>query len=277
MRLPCVAGVFYQEDSEGLGRQLRQCFLSSFGPGELPGNGSGKIKGVIVPHAGFSYSGPCAASAYKIIAESEKQDLFVVFGPSHSGFNSCISMEDWKTPLGVARVDKKFAELLAEMGIPQDEQAHAEEHSIEVQLPFMQFVFRDFLFVPVMVSEDYEHVASAVMKAVRQSGKNVVFIASSDFTHYGAAYGYVPFAENVKERMHALDAGAIDRILQCDTAGFLEYVSKTGATICGRYSIAALLECIKKSSPELLKYYTSADIADSGYSAAVGYATMVFR
>ncbi|MBD3303572.1 AmmeMemoRadiSam system protein B, partial [Candidatus Woesearchaeota archaeon] len=204
MRNPVVSGVFYPADKESLKKQIKACFLSGFGPGKLPEKGSKELEGVIVPHAGYAFSGSCAAFAYKVVAESAGPDLFILLGPSHAGFGSCLSLEDWKTPLGIAEVDKDFAGLLVENGIPQDEQAHANEHSIEVQLPFLQFVFEDFKFVPVIVSEDYKQAAGAILKSLKQSDKKAVFIASSDFTHYGREYGYVPFADNVKDNMYRL-------------------------------------------------------------------------
>lgn len=277
MRDPVVSGAFYPGSADRLRQSIKDCFLSNFGPGKLPEKGNDSVKGVIVPHAGYAYSGPCAAFAYKAVAESVKPDLFILLGPSHAGFSSCLSLENWKTPLGIAEVDKDFAGLLVENGISQDEQAHAGEHSIEVQLPFLQFIMQDFKFVPVIVSGDYKEVAAAIMKSLKQSGKKAVFIASSDFTHYGREYGYAPFTENVKENMYKLDKSAIEHILELNVKSFLDYVDKTGTTICGKYPVACLLECIKPAKSELLKYYTSADIKGGDYSAAVGYASVLFR
>jgi len=277
MRNPVVSGAFYPADIASLKKAIKDCFLSGFGPGKLPEKDSKKVKGIIVPHAGYNYSGPCAAFAYKVVAESIKPDLFILLGPSHAGFGSCLSLEDWKNPLGIAKVDNDFAGLLVENGIPQDEQAHAGEHSIEVQLPFLQFILEDFKFVPIIVSEDYMQVAATIIKSLEQSNKKAFFIASSDFTHYGMDYGYVPFSENVKENMYKLDKNAIEHALKLDAKSFLDYIDKTGATICGKYPIACLLECIKPAKAELLKYYTSADITNSGYSMAVGYASVLFR
>ncbi|MBW3004662.1 AmmeMemoRadiSam system protein B [Candidatus Woesearchaeota archaeon] len=276
MRNPAVSGVFYPADPASLRNTLQECLLSDFGPGKLPKKGSKSLKGVIVPHAGYIYSGPCAAYAYKAIAEAEKPDLFILLGLSHSGFSSCLSLEDWKTPLGIAKVDKDFGKLLVENGVSQDESAHANEHSIEVQIPFLQFILKDFKFIPVIVSGDYKQVADAVLKSIKQSKKKVIIIASSDFTHYGRDYGYAPFIDNIKENMHKLDNGAIEHIKKLDANAFLDYTDKTGATICGKYPIACLLECIKPAKVELLKYYTSADISESDYSAAVGYAAIKF-
>ena len=281
MRLPAVSGVFYPDDRESLKECIKGCFFSGFGPGSLPvrpkkNSLNNSLKGIIAPHAGYAYSGPCAAYAYKAVAEAEKPDLFIILGLSHSGFDSCIGLDDWKTSLGTAKVDKGFGKLLADYGIPVNEAAHAGEHSIEVQLVFLQFLFDDFRFVPVIVSDDFRKVAGALMKALKHAKKKAVIIASSDFTHYGAGYGYIPFKDDIKKRMHALDAGAIRTIKSIDTNGFLEYLHKTGATVCGRHAVAALLECVMPAKAKLLKYYTSADISGGDYSCAVGYASIAF-
>ncbi|MBW2973119.1 AmmeMemoRadiSam system protein B [Candidatus Woesearchaeota archaeon] len=278
MRNPVVSGAFYESDADKLKDQIKGCFLSDFGPRKLPEKiPEQELKGIIVPHAGYLYSGPCAAYCYKAVAESKRPDLFIILGVSHSGFSSCLSMKDWQTPLGTVKVDKEFGKALIENGIPQDETAHANEHSIEVQLPFLQFVLKDFKFIPIIVSDDFAQIAEIILKTIEQTKKNVIIIASSDFTHYGAEYGYVPFAENIKENLYKMDAGAIEEIKKMSSKGFLDYVNKTGATICGKHAIAALLNCLKSSKAELLKYYTSADISNKDYSMAVGYAAIKFR
>jgi len=274
MREAVVSGSFYEEYPVSLREQIKSCFLSKFGPGKLPGKATKETAGVICPHAGYVYSGPCAAHSYKAVAESKKPDLFILLGLSHSGYGSCVSLDDWKTPLGIAKIDKEFGKLLVKNGLEQNEMAHEEEHSIEVQIPFLQYVLEDFKFVPIIIS-DYA-AANAVKKAVEQSGKKVMFIASSDFTHYGSNYGYAPFKTDVKNKMHELDAGAIEQIRKIDAKGFLDYVKKTGATVCGKMPISAMLGCIEAKKSDLLKYYTSADISGSDYSTAVGYASIRF-
>ena len=280
MRLPVVAGSFYPEDKEKLIDLIRSCFLSKFGPGHMPGKKEKGVSAVIVPHAGYFYSGPCAAFAYKAISESINPDLFVLLGPSHSGFMSCVSLQDWVTPMGVVKADRDFGrKFIANSGLLQDSDAHKNEHSIEVQLPFLQFIVDNPLILPVMIAEncDYKKVADALKKTVAETGKKIIIICSSDFTHLGSNYGFVPFHKRVKENMHALDAGAIDKIRAVSPEGFLDYIDKTKATICGRWPIAVLLHYLKKSDVRLLKYYTSADITESEYDTAVGYASIEFR
>jgi len=280
-RKPIVAGMFYPADFEDLSNQINDSFHSKFGPGSLPLKKRNKeIKGIIAPHAGYKFSGPAAAWAYKEIAESKLADIYIMLGLSHQGLPSCISLEDWETPLGIVEVDKDFqSALMANSGLKQDEKAHANEHSIEVQLPFLQFANKDHLkqlkIAPIIVSEDknYKEIAQAIVKTIEQTGKKAIIIASSDFTHYGVNYGYFPFQDNAKENMHKIDKEAIEQIKNLDPKAFLDYISNTGATICGKIPIATLIDSCKllgAKKAELLHYYTSGDIVKD-YSSAVGY------
>lgn len=279
-RKPVVAGQFYYGDKKALKEQLEECFMSKFGPGELPEDVRTKvIKGVIAPHAGYTFSGPCAAFAYKEIAEAQEPDLYIILGPSHSGSESCISLEDWETPLGIAKNDKEFGKALTENSkIPVNEESHSMEHSIEVQVPFLQFVNKSFKFLPLMVSHNisYNEIAKAIQKTAEQLKKHMIVIASSDFTHYGFNYGYMPFQDNVKENMAKLDKGAINKILKSDAEGFIDYCRDKDATICGALPIATIIKTVNAKKAKLLKYYTSGDIIGD-YSNAVGYASILFE
>ncbi len=288
IRKPIAAGRFYAGEEEELREQIRQSFLHERGPGREPsGQRQGWIKGVIVPHAGYPFSGPCAAHSFKALAESEFADLYLILGPSHIGFHkSCFSEDDWETPLGVAVTDSDFGRILEENSIDLVPFPHKEEHSIEVQIPFLQHAssgMEDKLrLIPVMVAEtEYKSAAENLIKAVKKyasQGKNIVIIASSDFTHLGASFGFTPFRDSIKENMHKLDRGAIGHILKLDSEGFMDYCSRTGATICGKHAIYAMIELMRDAGAkaELLKYYTSADIVGD-YSHAVGYASILFR
>ncbi|MBU0536639.1 MAG: AmmeMemoRadiSam system protein B [Nanoarchaeota archaeon] len=288
IRKPIVSGQFYRDNKNGLLKQINDAFLDLRGPRELPyGPRQGQIKGIISPHAGYAFSGPCAAYSFKAIAGSDFPDLYIILGPSHMGFHkSCFSEDDWETPLGLARTDDKFGRILEEHNIEIIPMPHKEEHSIEVQIPFLQFASSDnekkLRFIPIMISEtDYEETAKDLIKSIKEYeklGKKIVVIASSDFTHLGVNYGFMPFSKNIKENMYKLDQGAIDRILKLDSKGFMDYCEKTNAKICGKYALYVLIEIMKskKASAELLQYYTSADLLGD-YTNAVGYASILFK
>ena len=287
IRKPIVAGQFYEEDFNNLNKQIIECFESKKGPGALPINKrNGFVLGVIVPHAGYLFSGPCAAWSYKEIAESEFPDLFIIIGPNHSGIGRTSTiLDDWETPFGIVKADKEFGKkLINNSSIVEDATAHRHEHSIEVQLPFLQFVSKDHLkdlrFIPITIgfNQNVKEIASEIKKTIEESGKKVCIIASSDFTHYGFSYGYVPFSTNIKENIQKLDNGAINFIKALDSDGFLNYVKVKEATICGAVPIAILIELMKNKAEKvnLMQYYTSADIMGD-YNNAVGYASIIFK
>jgi AmmeMemoRadiSam system protein B len=263
IREPIVAGQFYEDVR--LKEQLQECFSG------VDVTENKKLRACISPHAGFVFSGKCAAHSF---SNMPKADTYVILGLSHEGHANSVSYADWRTPLGVLKNDLEFSRKLK---IKNNENTHKHEHSIEVQLPFLQHVHPDAKIVPIIVS-DHSSVAEEIARVSEELKRRVIVIASSDFTHYGPVYNYLPFRINAKEKLYKLDKGAIDFILQFDLTGFLGYIGETGATICGREPIAVLLEyCkiagIKKS--KLLKYYTSGDIFGD-YSAAVGYASIGF-
>jgi len=284
IREPIVDGQFYPGSFDALDKQINESFTSKFGPGALPlGKRTKNIIGIIAPHAGYTFSGACAAWGYKEIAESKFPDLFIILGLSHTGFNSCVTSQDFKTPFGLVQTDKEFIKHLTENSdLAEDDAAHNQEHSIEVQIPFLQFVNKDRLkeikIAPIIVSYDlnYKKIANSIMKTI--SNKTVCVIASSDFTHYGTNYGYMPFTSDVKENLYKLDKEAIDFITKMDSDGFLNYTEEKEATICGKYPIAAAIELCKLLGAEkgkLLRYYTSGDITND-YSSAVGYGSVAF-
>jgi len=287
MRKPIVSGMFYPDNFDDLSNQINDSFHSKFGPGSLPLKKRTKeIMGIIAPHAGYQFSGPGAAWAYKEIAESKLADIYILLGLSHSGFSSCISLEDWETPFGIVKVDQEFQKvLMANSTLKQNEEAHAQEHSIEVQLPFLQFTNKEYLkqlkIAPVIVSEDkdYKEIAKAISKTIEQTRKKAIIIASSDFTHYGINYGFFPLSDNIKENMYKLDNEAIEHIQKLDAQAFLDYIGNTGATICGKIPIAAAIASCKllgAKKAKLLHYYTSGDITRD-YSSAVGYGAIVIE
>jgi AmmeMemoRadiSam system protein B len=288
VREPCVAGQFYEKNAEKLEKQLLDCYTSKYGPGDLPVKRTDKkITAIIAPHAGYQFSGPCAAWAYKEIAESKFPYAFILLGPNHFGTGSGISIEDWKTPLGVVKTDKKIAEELSEhTSLKIAEHEHAAEHSLEVQLPFLQFSNKDKIdelkIVPITIGQDIDFMklGKELADYFKKCNKEVVFIISSDFTHYGPGYHYLPFTTDVPSRISKLDKGAIELILKLDTNGFRDYVNKTLITICGYMPILVYLamtsEMQMKITPKFLMHYTSGDILGD-FKNSVSYAAIQFR
>ncbi len=285
IRKPIVAGKFYEATPGRLEKQLHDSFLHDKGPGDLPSRREkSPLKAIISPHAGYTYSGPCAAWGYKEIAEAKLPDTFIILGVDHSGYGrTALSTDSWETPLGLMRVDNQLAShIMQKAGIPDDQGAHQMEHSIEVQLPFLQFAnkaeMEQIRFIPITVShdKDLKQFAIDIMEAVMDLNRTVTFIASSDFTHYGRNYRFLPFTSEVPTRLNELDGGAIKLIKELKADEFAKYVDETMATICGTQTIYLLLSMLKKTKGELLQYYQSGDLSGD-YKNTVGYASIVFR
>lgn len=284
MREAKFAGLFYEKTEPALRRQLEACFTDEKGPGSLPSKQTEKmLKGVIVPHAGYKYSGPCAAWAYKVIAESETPDLFILIGPSHHYENSGFSAETFETPLGLMRVHQDFAREIAKKGhISQNEVIHVDEHSLEVQIPFLQYIYKKdaerIKVFPLLLSHDadIDNIVVDIKETLMEMNLKATFIISSDFTHYGPNYRYVPFSTDVKKNIYDLDRGAIELIKAMNAKEFNAYVDKNLMTVCGALPIYLLLKTIKSDKVLLEQYYTSGDVVDD-YRNSVSYASFVFK
>jgi len=286
MRRAAYAGLFYPKTSSALSKTLEECFTGRLGPGALPTKprpGALPVKAVISPHAGYVYSGMAAAWSYKALAETRLPDLFILLGPNHRTNESGISIETFETPLGLVRADQEFARALIKKGsIRINESIHTHEHSLEVQLPFLQFALSNkagkIKILPLLVSDDLDldKAAKDLKETINELKKRVIFIVSSDFTHYGPSYGYLPFTHSIKENLSKLDKGAISFILKGDAQGFENYIHETGASVCGYLSISLFLRTITFNKASLEQYYTSGDVVGD-YTNSVSYASIVFR
>lgn len=282
IRNEAVAGMFYEKNNELLIKQIKSCF--SFEKLKVEHDRNGKIFGIISPHAGYFYSGRCASHGFNEIAKSDVSDIYFFIGPNHYSNNSAFSCVDWKTPLGVLSCDKTFVKEISTLtNISIDEEVHSQEHSIEVELPFLQFVnnnsINNFKIVCLSVSHDINInlVSEKIREYLKKSKKTVTFIISSDFTHYGTRFGYAPFSINIKQNLKKLDNSAIDLILKKDVNGFNNYIETTGATICGYLPILLFLNILdKKAEGKLLCYYDSSKISKDDNNS-VSYASIVFK
>ncbi len=281
---------FYPLDKQSLLREIEKCFQDKrFGPGSIPKEKIHRytVVGGIAPHAGYEYSGACAAHLYKEIGENvDHVDTVIVIGTNHTGYGGAITTCRtfiWTTPLGTIDIDEEFInELLREYPtIEENELAHYREHSVEVQLPFLQYTIKEFRLVPIVVKEiDYRmasECAKALVDVATKLHRAVLLIASSDFTHHGEYYGYVLYTENVSKNVRDLDMQFIDKILKLDTSGFLNLVKKFNSTICGIGAIAITMEYAKivNAKTKLLMYYNSGELTHDE-SMVVGYASILF-
>jgi hypothetical protein len=273
LRRAQVAGSFYSGTKTALTSEIEGCFTHRLGPGRLPTLaqvGERRLVGLVCPHAGYIYSGPVAAKSYFELARDGKPDKIVIIGPNHTGAGSGVSMMSegiWETPLGQAEIDSETAGAISKESdiIDLDDHAHLYEHSIEVQLPFLQYVLKaKFDFVPIcMMMQDLEtsaEVGEAVGRALK--GKNALIIASSDMTHYESA-------DSAKRK----DRLAIDAILALDDAKLQETVESHRISMCGHGPVASMIAASKvldAKTAQLLGYSTSGDITGDNIEV-VGY------
>ena len=272
IRRPAVAGAFYAASPEKLRQQIIDCFKHPLGPGRLPESIHSKgVLSVVCPHAGYMYSGPAASHSYLVLGEQAKPDSVVVIGPNHTGWGTPVSVMSegtWRTPLGDLSIDSELASKIIELSgtARSDESAFIREHSVEVQLPFLQFIYKDFSFVPICMGYQDLETSVELGKAIYEASKNrnIVIVASSDLTHQE------PKASANKQDKYVLDA-----IRAMDEKQLQESVKTHHITTCGYGPISTALVFSKLKNAnraEVLTYYTSGDIIGDN-SAVVGYAS----
>ncbi len=275
-RFPAVAGSFYESSQSKLNERIKWCFTHKLGPGEPPRVGvrSKESIGYVVPHAGYMYSGPVAAHAYYRIASEGKPETFVIIGPNHSGIGTAVSIYDrglWNTPLGDVEVDSEMAsEILKHSNyVDVNYDAHRYEHSIEVQLPFLQFLFNDFKIVPIVIAYQVPEIAKDLARSVATASKNlgrdVVVLASSDMSHY-----------EPHEVAYEKDREVLEFVVKLKPEEMFEVVNERRVSMCGVGPVMTLLyyaNALGASKGEILKYATSGDVTGD-LDAVVGYAAV---
>ncbi len=272
-RPPAVAGQFYAASGAELAHQVEGCFRDDRGPGELPlrhRNAGRSLRAAVVPHAGYVYSGAIAAHAYALVARERAPESVLVLGVDHHGLGGGTALSDraWLTPLGPVEVDHELVRALRHGPVTIDEAAQTREHSIEVQLPFLEYVLPHPQFVALQVRfgsfEYLEEVAGVVRDAVK--GRDVLMIASTDLSHY------VPV--RTAER---LDRMAIDAILARDARRLYDTVVDHEISMCGIAPTTVLLATLEDESlgARLLRWGHSGEVEPM--REVVGYAALALE
>jgi len=261
VRQPAVAGTFYEADPERLRAQVDACFAANAPRAKQP------FIGAVVPHAGLMYSGHVAA------AELPKR--FIILCPNHTGaghFAAINTSGAWRTPLGDVEVDTPLANaLMAKTSLlGEDTRAHAREHSLEVQLPFLQRLAGDLTFVPICLGAhryDYaEEIGEAIADVVKNEGERIGIVASSDLNHY----------EDQSVTLEK-DQAAIDAVVARDPAALWRVIDDRDISMCGFIPTTTMLIAANElgaSAARLLKHATSGDV-NGDYSQVVGYAALL--
>ncbi len=279
IRRPAVAGMFYSGTREGLLRQLEACYLHELGPGALPKvnpSGPRRVIGLVSPHAGYMYSGPTAARGYYLLAQDGFPTTAIIIGPSHHmpalAPAAIQTAGGWATPLGVSPIDSELAEAIA-AGWPEfavGERYFTGEHSLEVQLPFLQHLYgTELRIVPILMIDQHADVARAVGRAMAEAAasRDCVIVASTDLSHY------VP-----PDRARRLDQALIDRILALDPDGLVELALQPHNSMCGYGAVAAMLHAaiaLGAKAAHVLGYSHSGMIEPMGQ--VVGYVSIAVQ
>jgi len=267
-RLPAVAGRFYPSNAAELAAVVRQHAQTE------PGAKTSRVKACLVPHAGYVYSGHVAGAVLSRIALPRK---IVILGVRHFPRGqqmAILSTGAWRTPLGDAPIDAPLAEALRAACplLREDSVAHSAEHSLEVQLPFLQVLAPGFAFVPLALGtirfEDLVTVGEALGRVLASSQEEVLLLTTSDLNHY---------EDDATTR--AKDAKAVERLLARDARGLYDTCRKEQISMCGLGPAVAMLTALHAlgaQHSELVRYATSADVSGDR-NAVVGYAGMIFH
>lgn len=266
IRKPVVSGQFYPGSEDELKKAIAA----------LAGRPPVKIaaKGVILPHAGYIYSGKTAVTT---VSQVLARPRLIILGPNHTGRGEDFSLwarGAWGTPLGEIDIDEELAALiLAQDGnLKEDYFAHQREHSIEVELPILNFFFGEFKFVPIVCQtaslEDYQRAAVQICAALKGISDQVLFVASTDMTH-----------DEPDSAARQKDRGVIERILDLDEEGLVREVNRKNISMCGVAPVAVFISCMKRlgaRKAQVALYQTSGD-ASGNYRSVVGYAGMIIK
>lgn len=284
-----LAGRWYPANAGTLSKQIEGFFEKA----EVePIN---NIIAFILPHAGYQFSGQTAAFALSAgwpspkttskrdpAKREPKYKRVVIIGPSHrvpmEEILSVPRVTHYETPLGEVPLDVEFIDKLLKYSMFQNvPQVHKYEHSVQIEVPLLQYMQGDFKLVPIVAGScSLETISKAGTILRSLVDEETLVIASSDFTHYGRNYGYVPFIENIPEQIKKLDMGAYKYIADLDSRSFLDYKRRTGATICGYIPIAILLSMLEEPvEAKLIKYTTSGELTGD-FTNSVSYLSVVF-
>ena len=267
LRFPAVAGHFYPGNSRELARAV-----TSYTSGQEPRE-KVLVRACLVPHAGYVYSGAVAGAVFSRIALTRKILLLGVRHYPHGEALAILSEGSWRTPLGDAPIDTSLAERLRREcpALREDSEAHSREHSLEVELPFLQVLDPGFSFVPVVVGtlrpEELRELGEGIARVLTESREEILIVTSSDMNHY----------EDDETTRHK-DQAAIDRMLQLDAAGLYEVCRARRITMCGLGPAVAMLTAMQQlgvRNAQLVRYATSGDVSGDR-TTVVGYAGMTF-
>jgi len=275
VRPPAVAGQFYAGSAEALRSEIEGCYRDELGPGKLPEvneAGPRQIVGLVSPHAGYMYSGPPAACGFYELANDGRPELVIILGPSHGpGRSSAVLQAEgaWATSLGQTPINADTAAALLEScpDLTEGTRELEYEHSLEVQLPFLQHLYGEALsIVPIMMFDQSWEIAASLAAAIVQACQegDVVIIASTDMTH-----------QQPPQVAREQDMMLVRYMEKLDPRGLLAERARRGITMCGYGPTAAMMAAAKQLGAqrgELITYTNSGDV--QAMATVVGYVSL---
>ena len=265
-RKSIVAGTFYPASPQTLAKTIADIVDDAIPKAEAIG--------LVSPHAGYVYSGPVAGAAF---SQVKLENTVIMLGPNHTGQGAPFSIwpgDAWETPLGSVAIDDPLRQALLKNSalLAEDTAAHLREHSLEVQLPFLQHFKPDVKIVPIVLGRasphDYQLLGCEIARTVTALGQRTTILASSDMNHYE------PHAATERK-----DKLAIEAILRLDAAELVRRIAEHRITMCGyapTLTLIAAAQCLGATAGELWRYQTSGD-ASGDYGSVVGYAGIIIR
>jgi AmmeMemoRadiSam system protein B len=287
-RKPIVAGQFYPAGRNSCLDEIKECLRQEKPAESLPDT----IVAGIVPHAGWTFSGQLAAMVFSAIKQRhDKVNTFIIFGAAHGYYGTSPAVYDkgsWLTPLGEVAVDEELADAVLKTDTAvSDTSAHQDEHSIEVQVPFIQHLFADAKILPILTPPNEQSIplGEDVADIIKQQKKKIICIGSTDLTHYGPRYGFAPMgtgAKGLRWASEVNDKEFIDFALKLQPQKMLASAAEN-YNACGAGAAAAAVAAAQKlgRTKGLLLAHTNSNevmLEKMGYSSteAVGYAAIVF-
>lgn len=284
-RKPAVAGSWYEGTAEGLKKQVTLLLDAARRRRTLPLPAAGRPVAVVVPHAGYQYSGPAAAAAFSCLT-GHQYERVILLGPSHRARFTGIALdgaEAFETPLGSLAVDRETRQTLLQSPLfAERSAAHRQEHDLECQLPFLQHLFPEIKIIPLLTGgltgPEMDGVAEALLPLL---DARTLLVISTDFTHYGPGYDFVPFRQEVPGNLRQWARKAAESVARLDFSAFNAHLEATDDTICGRYALGTGVKLLAKLARRakiegrVLEYAFSGEMTGD-WTNSVSYVSILF-
>jgi AmmeMemoRadiSam system protein B len=278
MREPISLGAYYDRDRDLLKKEIDAHYFGPRSPGAIPKGNDKNIVACVAPNSPYSHCGDCMAWTYKSIAETPLPDTYVIISANHHSQEAGISKLVFNMPLGLVQPDTAMIDAIVKQGIIEiNEEIHARDHGIEVQLPFLQHAKYDEMdkihIVPIIINEDINlsRLADIIRATATVLKRKIIVIASTDLTHYGPIFHYVPFTTQIPARIYELDDEMLSLVQKNDVEGYTKFVDAHFETKEGLRTIELLMRIVR-----VPRHYTSGDVLGD-FKNSVSYASVLFE